>query len=250
MQCVILAGGLGTRMWPETKTIPKTLLPIAGTPFATWQLSWLARSGIDSVVYCVGHLGQLIRDHVGDGASSGLSVRYVDEGDHLRGTAGALRLAYDEGALAEDFLVLYGDSWLQVDPARVLRAARERREPALMTVFCNDGRWDGSNVVLEGTRIARYTKGLAKPPPEMRWIDYGLLAFRSEVIAARVPPNVPEDLAPLCSELADDGLLAGFEVSQRFYEIGSVAGRNELEAVFTARQKALTAQPCPDDLGW
>jgi NDP-sugar pyrophosphorylase family protein len=237
MQCVILAGGLGTRMWPETKAIPKTLLPIAGTPFATWQLSWLARSGIDSVVYCVGHLGQLIRDHVGDGTSWELSVRYVDEGDHLLGTAGALRLAYDERALAEDFLVLYGDSWLQVDPARVLRAARERREPALMTVFLNDGRWDGSNVVLEGTRVARYAKGLDKPPPAMRWIDYGLLAFRRGVIAERVPPNVPEDLAPLCGELAGDGLLAGFEVSRRFYEIGSVAGRNELEAVFTARQR-------------
>jgi NDP-sugar pyrophosphorylase family protein len=238
MQCVILAGGLGTRMWPETKTIPKTLLPIAGTPFATRQLSWLARSGIDSVVYCVGHLGQLIRDHVGDGACWGLSVRYVDEGDHLLGTAGALRLAYDERALAEDFLVLYGDSWLQVDPARVLRAARERREPALMTVFRNDGRWDGSNVVLEGTRIARYAKGLTTPPPQMRWIDYGLLAFRRGVIGERVPPNVPEDLAPLCGELSDDGLLAGFEVSQRFYEIGSVTGRNELEAVFTARQRS------------
>ena len=159
MQCVILAGGLGTRMWPETKTIPKTLLPIAGTPFATWQLAWLAGSGIDSVVYCVGHLGQLIRDHVGDGSSWGLSVRYVDEGDHLRGTAGALRLACDQGALDEDFLVLYGDSWLQIDPASVLRAARECREPALMTVFRNDGCWDGSNVVLEGRSHCPLRKG-------------------------------------------------------------------------------------------
>jgi NDP-sugar pyrophosphorylase family protein len=235
MQCVILAGGLGTRLWPETKTTPKTLLPIAGAPFATWQLSWLAQSGIDSVVYCVGHLGQLIRDHIGDGASWGLSVRYVDEGEHLRGTAGALRLAYDENALEEDFLVLYGDSWLQVDPAAVLRTAHERREPALMTVFRNDGRWDGSNVVLKDTRIARYAKGLAAPPPEMRWIDYGLLTFRRGVIGERVPPDGPQDLAPLCTGLAEEGLLAGFEVHQRFYEIGSVAGRDELEALFTAR---------------
>jgi NDP-sugar pyrophosphorylase family protein len=239
MQCVILAGGLGTRLWPETKTTPKTLLPIAGTPFAAWQLSWLAQSGIDSVVYCVGHLGQLIRDHVGDGAVWGLSVRYIDEGEHLRGTAGALRLACDESALEEDFLVLYGDSWLQVDPADVLRAARERREPALMTVFRNDGRWDGSNVVLKGTRIARYAKGLTAPPPEMRWIDYGLLAFRRGVISERVPPDGPQDLAPLCTGLAEEGLLAGFEVHQRFYEIGSVAGRDELEALFTARQGSL-----------
>jgi NDP-sugar pyrophosphorylase family protein len=246
MQCVILAGGLGTRMWPETKTIPKTLLPIAGTPFATWQLSWLARSGIDSVVYCVGHLGQQIRDHVGDGAPWGLSVRYVDEGDHLRGTAGALRLANDEGVLDEDFLVLYGDSWLQVDPAVVLRAARGRREPALMTVFRNDGRWDGSNVVLEGTRIACYAKGLTTPPAEMRWIDYGLLAFRREVISERVKADGPADLAPLCTRLADEGLLAGFEVGRRFYEIGSVAGRDELEALFTGPTWALTAQPTPE----
>ena len=238
MQCVILAGGLGTRMWPETKSIPKTLLPIAGTPFATWQLSWLARSGIDSVVYCVGHLGQLIRDHVGEGASWGLSVRYVDEGDRLRGTAGALRLAYDENTLEEDFLVLYGDSWLQVDPAGVLRAAREHREPALMTVFRNDGRWDGSNVVLDGPRVRRYAKGLTEPPAEMRWIDYGLLAFRREVISERVPAGGPADLAPLCAGLAGQGLLAGLEVSRRFYEIGSVAGRDELEALFAARHGA------------
>lgn len=233
MQCVILAGGLGTRMWPEARKIPKTLLPIAGTPFATWQLSWLARSGIDSVVYCVGYLGQMIRDHVGDGACWGLSVCYVDEGDQLRGTAGALRLAYDQSALERDFLVLYGDSWLQVDPAWVLRAARKCREPALMTVFRNDGRWDDSNVVLEGARVARYEKGLAAPPPQMRWIDYGLLAFRREIIGERVPARRPADLAPVCSGLAGDGLLAGFEVSERFYEIGSVAGRDELEAHLT-----------------
>jgi NDP-sugar pyrophosphorylase family protein len=235
-------------MWPQTKTMPKALLPIAGAPFATWQLSWLSRSGIDSVVYCVGHLGQLIRDYVGDGSSWGLSVRYVDEGDQLRGTAGALRLAYDERALEEDFLVLYGDSWLQVDPAQVLRAARDCSEPALMTVFRNEGRWDGSNVVLEGTRIARYAKGLTTPPAEMRWIDYGLLAFRRWVIAERVPAGPVRDLAPLCSELADHRLLAGFEVGQRFYEIGSVAGRDELDALLTARQD-LAAQPRPDGIG-
>src|ERR1700735_5527977 len=235
MQCVILAGGLAPRLWAATKTVPKTLLPIAGTPFATWQLSWLARSGIDSVVYCVGHLGQQIRDHVGDGSSWGLSVRYVDEGDRLRGTAGALRLAYDTGALDEDFLVLYGDSWLQIEPAGVLRAARECREPALMTVFRNDGRWDGSNVVLEGRRVARYAKGLTAPPAEMRWIDYGLLAFRRGVIGERVPADGAQDLAPLCAALADEGLLAGLEVDRRFYEIGSVAGRDELETLFAAR---------------
>jgi len=244
MQCVILAGGLGSRMWPETKTVPKTLLPIAGRPFATWQLAWLASSGINSVVYCVGHLSQLIRDHVDDGAEWGLEVRYVDEGDRLRGTAGALRLACDQGALADDFLVLNGDSWLQIDPAEVLHAARERSEPALMTVFRNEGRWDVSNVVLEGTRVVRYMKGLAVTPPEMKWIDYGLLVFRRQVICERVRPDEPQDLAPLCAALANEGLLAALEADRRFYEIGSKTGRDELEAVLAAEDRPPMRTQC------
>jgi MurNAc alpha-1-phosphate uridylyltransferase len=234
VQCVILAGGLGTRMWPEARSVPKTLIRVAGRPFAAWQLSWLARSGITSVLYCIGHLGSHVSGYVGDGSHWGLAVGYVDEGDQLRGTAGALRLAYDEGKLAEDFLVLYGDSWLQVDPALVLRTARRRQALALMTVYRNDGRWDASNVVLRGAQVVQYAKGLAEPPPDMGWIDYGLLAFRREVIADRVPPNGAADLAPLCSQLASAGMLSGLEVTQRFYEIGSPAGRTELEELLAA----------------
>jgi NDP-sugar pyrophosphorylase family protein len=139
------------------------------------------------------------------------------------------RLAYEEGALLDDFLVLYGDSWLQVDPAAVLREARARPQSALMTVFRNAGRWDTSNVVFDGTRVVRYEKGLAERPAEMRWIDYGLMALRREVVADRIPPSTVADLAPVLGKLAADGLLAGYEVAHRFYEIGSVAGRRELE---------------------
>lgn len=228
-QCVILAGGIGSRMWPEARTVPKTLLPVQGRPFASWQLDWLAASGIESVVYCIGYLGQDIRAFAGDGSPWGLSITYVDESGALRGTAGALRLAHDQGALGEDFLVLYGDSWLQVDPASVLREARTRREPALMTVYANDGLWDTSNVIYDSGRVLRYEKGLDQRPKEMRWIDYGLMAIRREVIAERVPADTVQDLAPVCTALAAEGLLAGMEVFERFYEIGSVEGRKELE---------------------
>ncbi|GAA3199062.1 sugar phosphate nucleotidyltransferase [Dactylosporangium siamense] len=240
MQCVILAGGVGSRMWPETRTVPKTLLPVQGRPFAQWQLDWLAGAGIESVVYCLGFLGDDVRAFVGDGSRWGLSVTYVDEGDQLRGTAGALRLAHDEGALQDDFLVLYGDSWLQVDPAAVLRAARSRPEPALMTVYSNDSQWDTSNVIFADGRVARYAKGLVERPADMRWIDYGLMVFRRDVIAERVAPVVVQDLAPLCTALADEGSLAGFEVSDRFYEIGSVDGRRDLEQFLRGRTAQAT----------
>lgn len=235
MQCLILAGGIGSRMWPETRRVPKTLLPVNGRAFAGWQLDWLTAGGIDSVVYCIGHLGDQVRDFVGDGSAWGLSVAYVDEGTDLRGTAGALRMAYEAGRLAEDFLVLYGDSWLQVQPGDVLRRARQTDDPALMTVFKNDGRWDGSNVIYECGRVVRYAKGLAVPPPEMRWIDYGLMAFRRDLIADRVPSGEVADLAPMLTELAAENALAGFEVSERFYEIGSVDGRAQFQAFLSRR---------------
>jgi NDP-sugar pyrophosphorylase family protein len=231
VQCVILAGGLGTRMWPEARTVPKTLLPVAGRPFASWQLSWLADSGVTSVVYCIGFLGEQVRDFVGDGSAWGLSVSYVDEGSELRGTAGALALADADGVLEDRFLVLYGDSWLQVDPAQVLLASERSGLPALMTVFDNGGRWDGSNVVYRDGLVVRYEKGLDPAPPEMHWIDYGLSVLTRELVATRVPRGERSDLAPLCTALAQERALAGYEVGERFYEIGSADGRAEAEAL-------------------
>lgn len=228
-QCVILAGGLGTRMWPETERVPKALLAVRGHPFAHWQLSWLAEHGIDSVVYCIGHLGGRLRDYVGAGSAWDLAVSYVDEGDALRGTAGALRLAADTGALDAEFLVLYADSLLRVDPGAVLDRRHEGPWPALMTVFRNDGRWDTSNVVFDGDRVLRYEKNAQAPIEDMVWIDYGLLALTRDVITARVPVGAAADLAPLCTDLAAAGLLGGSAVSERFYEIGTPSGRADAE---------------------
>lgn len=234
MQCVILAGGLGTRMWPQARTVPKTMLPVAGRPFVDWQLKWLAASGINSVVYCIGYLGEQVREHVGLGQAWGLNVDYVDEGENLRGTAGALRLALDQGVLSDRFLVLYGDSLLQVDPAEVHAAAVTSGLPALMTVFENVGRWDISNVVLEGSRVRRYAKNLSPVPLEMRWIDYGLSVIDRHLIGDRVPAGTVADLAPLLTELAREGSLAAHLARERFYEIGSPTGLAEAEALLSS----------------
>jgi MurNAc alpha-1-phosphate uridylyltransferase len=231
VQCVILAGGLGTRMWPDARSVPKTLLPVAGRPFASWQLTWLRAAGVTSVVYCIGYLGEHVREFVGDGRAWDLDVGYVDEGTQLRGTAGALALADEAGVLDERFLVLYGDSWLQVDPADVLLTSERSGLPALMTVFDNHSQWDGSNVVYADGLVVRYEKGLDATPPEMHWIDYGLSVLTRELVRVRVPRGERSDLAPLCSALAAEGALAGYEVAERFYEIGSPAGRAEAEVL-------------------
>jgi NDP-sugar pyrophosphorylase family protein len=222
-------------MWPKAQTVPKTLLPVAGRPFADWQLGWMAEAGVTSVVYCIGFLGEQVVEHVGDGSRWGLEVRYVDEGAQLRGTGGAIRLALDSDALAERFLVLYGDSWLQVDPAEPYRAAECSDAPALMTVYENRGQFDASNVVFAGDRVLRYEKGLDPLPPEMRWIDYGLSVLTRSIVAEQVPPGTVHDLAELFTALSARGELMGYLVDRRFYEIGSPTGLAEVTDLLTGR---------------
>jgi NDP-sugar pyrophosphorylase family protein len=225
MQCVILAGGLGTRLGAIAKAIPKALVPINGRPFVDYQLEWLARNSVDTVVFCIGHLGAQIVDHVGDGAAFGLDVSYVDDGKVLRGTGGALRRAHDADLLADVFFVLYGDSFLPIRFEPVLDGFRARGLPALMTVMRNEGRWDRSNVVYTPPLVAVYDKkseGAAHD--RMTHIDYGLSVLTRRLIAERIPADTTFDLADLYHRLSIAGNLAGFEVAERFFEIGSPAG--------------------------
>lgn len=236
MQCLILAGGLATRMRPLTETIPKALIPVGDVPFIDLQLDWLARHGVTEAVLSIGYRGRMLADHVGDGARFGLRVRVVDEGDDLQGTAGALRLADQQGVLAPSFLVTYGDSFLPVDFGAVWERFRGCGRPALMTVFHNDGRWDKSNVIYEDGAVVLYDKAQrTRPAEEFSYIDYGLLAFDRAVVRAQVPPAGKADLADLCHALSVTGQLAGMEVSERFYEIGSPAGLEEFERWIAAR---------------
>lgn len=236
MQCLILAGGLATRMRPLTETIPKALIPVAGRPFIDHQLDWLAAHGVTGVVLSVGYLGDAIQAHVGDGSRHGLAVRVVDEGTNLRGTAGAVRLALDEGVLEERFLLTYGDSFLPIDFAAVFRAFVASGAPALMTVYRNQGRWDTSNVILDGGMVALYDKQRrTRPREDFAFIDYGLSALARRTVEEGIPSGQKADLADLFHALSLRGQLAGYEVAERFYEIGSPAGLADFSEWLRAR---------------
>jgi N-acetyl-alpha-D-muramate 1-phosphate uridylyltransferase len=103
----------------------------------------------------------------------------------------------------------------------VLAAFRRSGAPVLMTIFRNEGRWDTSNVLFDGTRIVRHDK--RAPTPDMQHIDYGLGIFTRQVLADR-SPKVAFDLADVYADFAASGRLAGYEVTQRFYEVGTPEG--------------------------
>jgi len=221
----ILAGGRATRLGPLSADLPKALIPVAGRPFVDHQLALLERRGVRRVVFCVGHLGEQIEAHVGNGVRYGLEATYAYDGDRLLGTGGAVRRALP--LLGELCYVVYGDAYLDIDYAAVLDHFLGRPEPALMTVFHNGGRWDTSNVHFQGGRVVRYDK--RQPDPAMAYIDYGASLYRASAVE-RMPLDEPYDLGDLTHALAADGLLAGYEVTQRFYEVGSFDGIRETEA--------------------
>jgi NDP-sugar pyrophosphorylase family protein len=225
MQSLILAGGLGTRLHPITHEIPKALVPIRGKPFAAYQLAWLARQGVRDVVYCIGHKGGQIVDFIGDGGAWGLRVRYVDEGQNLRGTAGALRLALETTPLDDTFFVLYGDSFLPIAYPPVFAQHAKSGKPALMTVLRNENRWDRSNVVYAPPLVTLYDKRCDDATrAKMTHIDYGLLVISRALVANEIPDGAVVDLADVLGQLSRKGELAGYEVVERFYEVGSLAG--------------------------
>jgi N-acetyl-alpha-D-muramate 1-phosphate uridylyltransferase len=227
---VILAGGLATRLWPLTERVPKSLTHVGDRPFAVHQIELLRRHGLTDIIFLVGHLGEMVRDTLGDGARWGVRLRFIFDGPELLGTGGAIRRALPQ--LDDRFFVLYGDSYLECDYAEIERTFMASGKRGLMTVYRNEDQLDRSNVLFADGRIARYDK--QHRTPEMRHIDYGLGAFGKSVFAERVEGE-PFDLASVYEALLGHDDLAAFEVPHRFYEIGSPHGLAETRAHLAAK---------------
>ena len=220
----ILAGGLATRLRPITEKIPKALVPVAGKPFLARQLDLLHDQGIREVVVCVGYRGEMVRAAIPDGKPWAMQLSYVFDGPQLLGTGGALRQALPH--LGDAFFVLYGDSYLPTNYQAIATSFANSGRAGLMTVYRNEGRWDTSNVVYRNRQIIAYDK--RHRLPDMRYIDYGLGVLTPSAFAG-LGQAVPLDLAVVYQKMIATGQLAGYEVRERFYEIGSPAGLAELE---------------------
>ena len=226
----ILAGGMATRLRPITEKIPKSLVAVAGRPFLAHQLVLLESRGIQRVVLCVGHLGEMIQRDFGDGSAYGVKLEYSFDGPKLLGTGGAIKRALP--LLGREFFVLYGDSYLPISYADVADAFRRSGKSGLMTVYRNEGLYDTSNVVFADGQIKVYDKKARLP--EMRHIDYGLSLFKASVFDS-YPADAVFDLAQVMGGLVSQKQLAGYEVPERFYEMGSPAGLAELETLLQSK---------------
>jgi NDP-sugar pyrophosphorylase family protein len=218
----ILAGGLGSRLGERVRHVPKPLLEVAGEPFIFHQLRSLAANGARHVTLCVGYLGEQIEERVGR-ERFGLQVEYSYDAAGLDGTLGAIRRALP--ILSDRFLVLYGDTYLRLNYSAAVELWLRKGVLGLMTVLRNEGRWGQSNVVYAKGAVLAYDK--VQLDPDMAWIDYGLGGLNASALS--VVPDSTRDLASLYSRLASMGELCGYEVSERFYEIGSPEALSETD---------------------
>jgi NDP-sugar pyrophosphorylase family protein len=231
-QAAILAGGLGTRMRPVTETIPKPMISVAGKPFLQHQLELLRASGIDRSLLLVSYLGEKIEEYFGDGDKWGLNIDYSYEQTPL-GTGGALKNA--EQKLQNSFILLNGDTYLEIDYAALLLKFVALQCSALIVAYKKpfgvlsalpaDHVQNNLSVGKEG-RVEAYHK---RDPEGMTHIDAGAIVL-DKAILNLLPVDrkcsLEEEIYPC---LIEKGEMFGWVTSEPFYDMGSAAGLAALE---------------------
>lgn len=223
-QCLILAGGLATRLRPITENIPKAMVPVDGKPFVEYQIELLEKVGIKDIILCIGYKGHMIKEHFKDGSGLGVKIRYSEE-ESLLGTGGAIRNAIN--LLNDKFFILYGDAYLNIDYKKIIDYVESLNCPALLSVYKNEGNFDTSNVSFIDNKHVLYDK--ESPQEDMKYIDYGMSVLTKKVIEEYIPEGEVYDLANCYNQLSKEKLLVGYEVKERFYEIGSFSGLQEFK---------------------
>jgi NDP-sugar pyrophosphorylase family protein len=219
---------MGTRLGQLTADVPKPMIPVDGKPFLEHEISLLKRSGIGDFVLCVGHLGDKVELHFGDGSRWGVKVRYSYDGPKLAGPAGALKRAGP--LLEESFFVTYGDAYLRADYKGMMRALLGSERLGLMAVYHNRNRYGNSDVVVRDGRVAGYDKKRAGEG--MEWVNFGVSALRRRALDL-VPEGRECGEEEFYGELIRRGELLAFPVEDRFYEIGTPGSMKEFERFIT-----------------
>ena len=225
MQCVILAGGMGTRMRTIAPKLPKSLIPVRNRPFLHYQLLHLAKQKIGDILLCIGYGGDQIERYAEDGRAWGLTIQYSKEGTDLHGSGGALRGAYEQGKLKDTFFVMSGDTFLPIDFLPAWNYFETRTEPALKVVHKKEKSSRRGYADFDGQKITRYDK--IHPSVEMAYCDSGLSILRNTTIDQGIPPKSTYALDDLFHKLSERGKLAGLEIQTPPYDIGSPEGLQE-----------------------
>lgn len=228
--CLVLAGGLGTRMSEFTSQMPKAVIPVAGVPFIHHQLDLLATQGVGRVVFSIGYLGDMIIKELKNHPHPGLDIEFISDGDRLLGTGGAIRNILENVEIDDFFFITYGDSYLLINLDELVLEFDALRFDALMTLYPNTELLDHNNARMHQDGSAFYKKNVPEPATmNLDMVDFGMSYVSRQSILSVIPQDDVYDLATYFEKISMEGRLQGKLVPHRFYEIGSPAGRDALE---------------------
>jgi histidinol-phosphate phosphatase family protein len=228
-QAVILAGGAGTRLRERLGDLPKPMIPIDGKPLLEHHVALAKQHGFTDLVFFVHHRADLIERHFDDGAKWGVRIRHVVEREPL-GTAGAVLAGLE--TLADRFLVLYGDTMVNVDLDRLWRFHERGGAEATLLLHPNDHPLDSD--LVEMAEDGRITAFHNRPHPPDVWrqnlVNAGLYVLEKQSLlrhASRPTPHAPRLLdfgRDLFPELLRRGArLLGYNSPEFIKDIGTPA---------------------------
>jgi N-acetyl-alpha-D-muramate 1-phosphate uridylyltransferase len=227
---VIICGGLGTRLQLSFPDLPKSLIMINSMPFVHHQLLLLKSKGFEKIYFCLGHLGTVIEEVVGNGKANGLNIKYSYDGEQLLGTGGCIKNALP--IIEEDnFFTIYGDSYLDINYYLIQHEFIKNNKLALMTVYKNNNEFDKSNVEYNNGKILDYNKATTN---KMQHIDYGVSIFNRKAFDKFTGKF---DLQDVFRSMLQKNQLLSYVAKNRFYEIGSLNGIKELSEYLKNKEK-------------
>lgn len=222
---VVLAGGLATRLRPVTEKIPKSLIDVNGEPFVYHQLRLFHNKGLERIHFCLGYLGEMVEEAIRKSVYiSKMKITFSYDGPTPLGTGGAIKKALP--SLPEDFYITYGDSYLDISFKALedFYLSRKKETAGVMAVYKNNGQFDKSNVIFEDKNLL-YSKKTTSD--RMSYIDYGV-SILSKTVFNTYPHDKVFDLSEVFEDLSSSGKLLGYEVLNRFFEIGSFQGIQDI----------------------
>ena len=218
MQALVLAGGEGTRLRPLTLTTPKPVMPLAGRPFLSFMLDWLARHGVDEALLSLGYRADDVASVLGDD-HRGMRLKYVVEDDPL-GTAGPLRLAADQGLLSGRVLVLNGDCLTDFDlTAQVRQHEATGASGTLALAAVEDTASYGVVPTDESGAVEAFLEKQPGPAPTNR-INAGTYVLEQSVIDTIPSGRAVSIEREIFPELVGNGLY-GFPFDDYWIDIGT-----------------------------
>jgi mannose-1-phosphate guanylyltransferase len=219
MQALVLAGGEGTRLRPLTLTTPKPVMPLAGRPFLTFMLSWLARHGVDDAILSCGHLSDEVESVLGD-SFDGMKLHHVVEEEKLD-TAGPVRLAYDMGLVEERLFVMNGDCLADLDLSAELAFHQSvGARCTLGLVAAEDTSHYGVVPTAEDGQVEAFLEKQAAPVPTNR-INAGAYVLERSVVEDCIPSGRPVSFErEVFPQLVGNGLY-GWHADGYWIDIGT-----------------------------